>query len=90
MPSSCTAPPVALSRGRAASAAPYSRAPSTGVQLMPRVSNACARGSTRGRLPATHNSTASVIGRSPCGDSVAGRPCTLSVGASSPARSPKH
>eukprot|EP00965_Chrysotila_dentata_P112372 3714898-Pleurochrysis_carterae.AAC.1 len=62
MPSSCAVLPVASPRGRAASALPPSRAPSTGVQLMPRVSSACAKGNTRGRLPATRSSTASVIG----------------------------
>eukprot|EP00965_Chrysotila_dentata_P133245 4406288-Pleurochrysis_carterae.AAC.1 len=44
----------------------------------------------QGLLPATRSSTASVIGTSPCGDNVAGRPLTLSVGARSPARPPKH
>eukprot|EP00965_Chrysotila_dentata_P152835 5051914-Pleurochrysis_carterae.AAC.1 len=57
---------------------------------MPRASSACWRGSTQGRLPATRSSTASVIGTSPCGANVAGSPLTLSVGASSPARPPKH
>eukprot|EP00965_Chrysotila_dentata_P172773 5701298-Pleurochrysis_carterae.AAC.1 len=57
---------------------------------MPRTSSACDKVSTRGRLFATRNSTASVSGASPCGDSVAGRPLTRSVGASSPARPPKQ
>eukprot|EP00965_Chrysotila_dentata_P099051 3275908-Pleurochrysis_carterae.AAC.1 len=53
------------------------------------MSSACDSVTTRGRLFATRSSTASVMGTSPCGESVAGRPLTRSVGVSSPARPPK-
>eukprot|EP00965_Chrysotila_dentata_P052186 1731421-Pleurochrysis_carterae.AAC.1 len=63
-------------------------APSTGVHAIPSASSALSRGITHGLLPATRSSTASARGASSCGDRVAGRPCTLSVAANSPARPP--
>eukprot|EP00965_Chrysotila_dentata_P179621 5931109-Pleurochrysis_carterae.AAC.2 len=57
---------------------------------MPRASIAWCRGNTCTFPPSTRSSTASDSGMSPCGDSVAGRPPSLSAVASSPARPPKQ
>eukprot|EP00965_Chrysotila_dentata_P060395 2001651-Pleurochrysis_carterae.AAC.1 len=76
--------------GGASCVASASAVSPTGVHVMFRACNACCSGITWGRLPATRNSTASANGSSPCGDSVAGRPRTRSVGTSSPARSSRQ